>query len=428
MDVYIRAMQGNRILEQHIAVFGESGSGKTVMASSFYGTTQERQFWKSNPFRVVADDIGQGSELHKMYLDMRDEAIAPLLTKFRSTSYSFSLKMTIDDPTANADRPYDAMRLVWHDYPGEWFEQAATGPEEEQRRIDTFRSLLSSDVALVLVDGQKLLANKGEEERYLKSLFGNLRNALLNLKDDLLIDGAPLVKFPRIWMLVLSKADLFPDMNVVDFRDLVIKKATDDLAELRKVLGSMVESKEAMSVGEDFLLLSSAKFEANRIEVAERVGLDLVLPIAAVLPFQRQVRWIENKMLGTKVLQTLADSVDSVAAALLGRGLLAKSKGKGADTAKVAGASKAAGRAKGAVKGGLKALDVRAMVMDMIRREVLGKAVSAAAKLAGDKLRAKHAEALAKRDYMAAVLTGFQIALDENEERDERPVLLRSQK
>lgn len=415
-------MQGSRILEQHIAVFGESGSGKTVMASSFYGTTQEKHFWKSNPFRVVADDIGQGNELHKMYLDMRDSAIAPLLTKFRATSYSFSLKMTIDDPKANADRPYDAMRLVWHDYPGEWFEQAATGPEEEQRRIDTFRSLLSSDVALVLVDGQKLLANKGEEERYLKSLFGNLRNALLNLKDDLLVDGAPLVKFPRIWMLVLSKADLFPDMDVVDFRDLLIKAATDDLAELRKVLGSMVESKEAMSVGEDFLLLSSAKFEANRIEVTERVGLDLVLPIAAVLPFQRHVRWIENKMLGTKVLQNLADGVDSVAAALLGKGLLAKPKGKG--VAKGNGT----GKAKGAVKGGLRALGVKTMVMDMIRREVLGKAVSAAAKLAGDKLRTKHAEALTKRDYMAAVLTGFQIALDESEDRDERPVLLQSLK
>ncbi len=28
-------------LEQHIAVFGESGSGKTVLVSSFYGAAQD---------------------------------------------------------------------------------------------------------------------------------------------------------------------------------------------------------------------------------------------------------------------------------------------------------------------------------------------------------------------------------------------------
>ena len=60
------------------------------------------------------------------------------------------------------------------------------------RRVDTFRSLLRSDVALLLVDGQKLLDNKGEEERYLKSLLTNFRQGLLRLKDDLLRRrGAP---------------------------------------------------------------------------------------------------------------------------------------------------------------------------------------------------------------------------------------------
>ena len=37
-------MQLNGVLEQHIAVFGESGSGKTVLVSSFYGATQEPEF------------------------------------------------------------------------------------------------------------------------------------------------------------------------------------------------------------------------------------------------------------------------------------------------------------------------------------------------------------------------------------------------
>ena len=88
----------------------------------------------------------------------------------------------------------------------------------------------------LLVDGQRLLDNAGEEERYLKSLLGSFRTGLLRLKDQLLEDGKPLVRFPRIWILALSKADLLPDLDVFGFRDLVISKASDDLGELRKVL------------------------------------------------------------------------------------------------------------------------------------------------------------------------------------------------
>jgi len=37
------ALMGIRVLEQHIAVFGERGSGKTVLLSSFYGLMREKQ-------------------------------------------------------------------------------------------------------------------------------------------------------------------------------------------------------------------------------------------------------------------------------------------------------------------------------------------------------------------------------------------------
>lgn len=33
-----------RVREQHTAVFGESGSGKTVLVSSFFGPTQEGSY------------------------------------------------------------------------------------------------------------------------------------------------------------------------------------------------------------------------------------------------------------------------------------------------------------------------------------------------------------------------------------------------
>src|SRR3712207_3467588 len=186
-------MQLSKALEQHIAVFGESGSGKTVLLSSLYGAMQEPQYLKDSLFHVVAEDIGQGNRLHKNYLGMKSSARVPDADHFRATSYALAVKLKAGSQQATEAQPFNALRLVWHDYPGEWFEQDVSGPEEAQRRVDTFRSLLRSDVALLLVDAQKLIDNSGEEERYLKSLFANFRNGLLSLKDDLLEEGKPLV-------------------------------------------------------------------------------------------------------------------------------------------------------------------------------------------------------------------------------------------
>lgn len=377
------------VLEQHIAVFGESGSGKTVLVSSFYGAAQEASFLKQSLYRVVADDIGQGSRLNRNYLGMRDEGRAPDLTRFVATSYAFAVKLK-DPPNPRAARtqPFHALRLVWHDYPGDWFEQGISGEEEARRRVDTFRSLLGSDVALLLVDGQRLLDHAGDEERYLKSLFSNYANGLLSLKDDLLEEGTPLVQFPRIWIMALSKADLFPDMDVFKFRDLLDLKAADDLHELRKVLAGFVQDPSAMSVAEDFLLLSSAKFEPNKIKVDERVGLELVLPVAAVLPLERHAKWAKLQQLPTKV----AESIINGGSKLLAAALLGKEK-----------------------KGLL------GIVLALLNPDV----VDEAAQMAGDKLREVNAQALAKHNYVTATLTRFQMDLDMGEEDE---VFLRSLK
>ena len=57
-----------RIREQHIALFGESGSGKTVLASSFYGPSQEKAS-SNDLWDLVADDTGQGNRLLQNYLE-----------------------------------------------------------------------------------------------------------------------------------------------------------------------------------------------------------------------------------------------------------------------------------------------------------------------------------------------------------------------
>ena len=387
-------MKPSRVLEQNIAVFGASGSGKTVMLSSFYGATQEPQYRQNNLFHVVADDAGQGARLHQSYLGMKNSARLPMSNHFSATSYSFSVRLK-DEPDAKAmkKKPFDALRLVWHDYPGEWFEQDVSGPEEAQRRIDTFKTLLGSDVALLLVDGQRLLDNAGEEERYLKALLTTFHNGLLSLKDDLLEGGKPLVEFPRIWIMALSKSDLLPNLDVFEFRDLLIEKAGEEIGDLRQVLAGLVEASDALSVGEDFVLLSSAKFDAGKIEVTERVGLELILPLAAMLPFERHLRWAKLKLLPGKLSEKLLGGAGALAAVLIG------------NKVKPAGPKGALMKLVGAV----------------LSEEVLNDA----AKLAGDKLREINADALAKRDYLTATLTGFRMDLEKGEKEQ---ILLRSRR
>jgi ABC-type dipeptide/oligopeptide/nickel transport system ATPase component len=47
-----------KVKEQNLAVFGESGSGKTVLLSSFYGSSQEPSFLAESLYKVLADDTG----------------------------------------------------------------------------------------------------------------------------------------------------------------------------------------------------------------------------------------------------------------------------------------------------------------------------------------------------------------------------------
>jgi hypothetical protein len=362
-----------RVREQHIAVFGESGSGKTVMVSSFFGPTQEGSY-SNDLWDLVADDTGQGNRLYQNYLGMRDRATAPLATRFEATTYYFSVKLKSGDNPASKKRPFDALRLAWHDYPGEWFEESPRSEEEANRRVDTFRSLLRSDVAL-----------------YLKSLLTNFRQGLLRLKEDLLGDEDRLVEFPRIWILALSKADLFPDWDVYAFRDLVVGKAAEHVEGLRETLQDLVDTPQALSVGEDFMLLSSAKFELSsdgpepvEIDVTQRVGLDLILPVASLLPLERRVQWSERMEVPRKVLDTLADGADTLAAALLGGQLL-----------------------------GIDKIVAKLPKVGPLASKAAFPVLIAAAKTAGSQLKQINAQARENRDYLTATLTQFKLDLEE---------------
>lgn len=380
----------SRVREQHIAVFGESGSGKTVLVSSFFGPTQEGSY-SNDLWDLVADDTSQGNRLYQNYLGMRDHGTAPLPTRFGATAYSFTVKLKGKYTAEAKKRPFDALRLTWHDYPGEWFEESPSSPEEDTRRVETFRTLLRSDVALLLVDGQQLRDARGDEDRYLKSLLTNFRQGLLRLKDDILADEDRLVEFPRIWILALSKADLFPDWDVYTFRDLVIAKAAQHLDALRGTLRDFVVAPEALSLGEDFIVLSSAKFEPAAegseplvIDVSKRVGLDLILPVASLLPMERRVQWSERLEIPRTVLETLADGAELLAAALVGGKLL-----------------------------GLDKVVASLPKIGPLARKAALPALLAAVKLTESRLKQINAEARDNHDYLKATLTQLKLELDQ---------------
>ncbi len=267
-------------------------------------------------------------------------------------------------------------------------EQDVSGPEEAERRVDTFRSLLGSDVALILVDAQRLIDNAGEEERYLKSLFSNFHNGILSLKDELLIDGEKLVEFPRIWVIALSKADLLPDLDVFKFRDLLIEKACDELDLLRQLLAGLIQGSDALSIGEDFVLLSSAKFEPGKIELDKRIGVPLMLPLAAILPFERHVKWANARDLPAKVAAELLRGTGMLAAAMIGKKIPIVRPRVG-------------------------------MMLKFMNADVLNEA----ANMAADHLRKMNADARQKNDNLSATLTQFKMDLNDGESAN---VLLRS--
>lgn len=375
-------MNINKTLEQHIAVFGESGSGKTVMLSSFYGATQEPEFSKNHLYRVIADDAGQGTSLHQIYLGMRRSGVLPNANRFKSTSYSFSVKQKEgNNGKAAKSSPFNAVKLVWHDYPGEWFESSVENKVEHQRKVDTFKTLLGSDVAVLLVDAQRLIDNVGEEERYLKSLISNYKNGILSIQDDLVDDGKKLVKFPRIWMFALSKSDLLPEYDVYEFRDLMIAKVAGEIDELRSVLKEIIVADSALSVGEDFALMSSAKFNAGKIELTERVGIDLILPIATIIPFQRHIRWAQAKDLPNVVLRELLDGAGGIAK------LLQINKTRFPSPVQA--------------------------IVELINPV----AIEQFARLFGDKLKKLHEISLERKNYLAAIISGFQMALEDAEKK-----------
>lgn len=297
-----KLFRGRTTLEQHIAVFGESGSGKTTLLSAFYGWQGEPDVQDKCGYGLLATDSGTGQRLRSDYLKMSDDLMPPA-TRHSHEAVEFKIKVR--------DMSSSPGKLVWHDYPGGWW-SGTYQDTEGQRKIEAFKTLLQSDVAIFLCDGAELHKHGG---KYLKGLIRGFREELERLTPELAPDGMKLNPFPRVWILALSKADLFPGKNVEWFKDEMIKCADKELASLRKVLGELVRGKEFLSVGEDFLLLSSAQFDpaTGKVKDAKKhVGLELIMPLAIVLPILRSRTWCNALHTGAKTSRHVAEALRSL--------------------------------------------------------------------------------------------------------------------
>ncbi len=282
---------GRPSFEQHVAVFGESGSGKTTLLSVFYGSQQAANFTKLHGYSLLADDTTQGNRMLQAYHRIAEDKLPPA-TKYQHVPFVFNVRA--DGSTV------DAGRLVWHDYPGEWWTETKSG-DEADRKNTAFRDLLGSDLAILLVDGVKY---RDQGKNYLTHLLKSFRDEIERLRSKYLEAHLPLSSFPRVWLIALSKADALPGKTVEWFRDEVIKNANDEINALRDTLKSLVARPDCLALGEDFLLLSSAQFDdtaSKVVDASKRLGVDVISPLSVTAPLQWARRWSQVEKHGERV-------------------------------------------------------------------------------------------------------------------------------
>lgn len=117
--------------------------------------------------------------------------------------------------------------------------------------------------------------------------------------------------------------------------------------------------------------------------MTERVGLDLILPVAFMLPLERLAQWADKFDIPLRILGGLVDHADALAAIFAGAGtkVAAKFLAKVPKVGPLLGA-------------------------------VAIPALAEAVKLGKSKLEEIHTQALADRDYLTATLTQFRLDLD----------------
>lgn len=269
----LHLMSDAAIRTLRLAFFGESGSGKTSLVSSYFGYQQRHAFEQSHGYRLSAVDTREGSLLLKNYYGMQD-GVFPMPTVSRSSTFHFDLKVS------RLSRP--ALRLEWIDYPGGWWGHAPADAEEQQRQSACIKSLLNAQVGFLIVDGE-LYQREGTS--YLRRLLLSFAREVQRWQKGLIpLDGSAHLTVIEEWVIALAKADRFPsDYTAERFGMDVIKNAVDELIELATALYG-----QPRRFGTRFMLLSAAQAEPHNpqrvLRIDKTIGLELIAPAALLLP------------------------------------------------------------------------------------------------------------------------------------------------
>jgi hypothetical protein len=251
------------IPELKLALFGPSASGKTTLLASYFGNLQRNSFEELAGYRLEAENISVGNQLLQRYYNMESDGRFPLGTD-QFAEYRFDLKIR--------DLPNPGLRVTWYDYPGGWWERAPEDASEEFARREAIAKLLTSHVGVILIDGQRYVA---EGINYVRHTLDQFRSEIRRISDFYASEGQPLTEFPNQWIIAISKADLLPVGTTAEaICKTIVGGAADQLAGTGAALG-------AKAFGHQFLLLSSVQGDGARVIDAHRyMGLQLIAPVA----------------------------------------------------------------------------------------------------------------------------------------------------
>jgi len=171
--------------ELRIAVFGESGAGKSALLASLFAAHNPVWGFGRSPLQLVAESPTKGLDLNRRWDGMAQLRFPPGTDRFDEWRF------VVQDP---AHGPL--FRLAWFDYPGGWLSNPSSrvGPG--------LGPLIGAHAGIIVIDGQKLLPPNGAA--YLSNLFERLAAQL-----PVLAGSNQKLRSRRDWLIAVSKADSF---------------------------------------------------------------------------------------------------------------------------------------------------------------------------------------------------------------------------
>ena len=292
--------------ELRFAVFGENGCGKTTLLTSYYGAQKIGAWETEHGYSLLAEDAARGKQLLDGFHGLEQGRFPNSTRIFTETAFQFILPGLIDP----------VLRVLWFDYPGEWWVQEPDHADEAARRTEAIGRLLTCQVGFLVFDGGRF---QQESTPYAARVIGQFRDNVRRHRQLLERTGKTFEGYPRNWVFVLSKADLLPDQySAADFEASLSAEAQDELDDLRR------EFEGSEGIGTRFLLLSSVKATADRRVVDPRssLGLNLVAPLAFEAAL-RQIKgvppaFVQALELAAKALEHLPEVLALVALLLPG--------------------------------------------------------------------------------------------------------------